>query len=138
MVLKFKIPILLVMLSMLGCKKQVAPQKQPQSFYKSQPIAPNDVKTITEAEAKTLHKDSIYQYEYRTGTKGEYEYNYDISGHDQYGNFVSGNINTSGKQGAGILTHKNGEEIDIVTEWIDYGKLKAIDAKGNEYELQVD
>ncbi|MDQ8012782.1 MAG: hypothetical protein REI96_10065, partial [Flavobacterium nitrogenifigens] len=53
------------------------------------------------------------------------------------GDSVSGNINVSGKYGAGILTTDTISEIEINTEWISYGKLKAFDKKGNEYQLIV-
>jgi hypothetical protein len=54
-----------------------------------------------------------------------------------HGDSVFGNINTKGKYGAGILKIEN-REIDINTEWVTYGKLKAIDKKGNNYDLVVD
>jgi hypothetical protein len=138
MILKPKTLILLAAIGFLSCKKQEKAQKQIQNFYENKTILPNDVKTITPTEAKTLHKDTIYEYEYRTGTTVEYEYNYDVKGHDQSRNPVSGSIITSGKQGAGIVTNKKGEQKNIQTEWVDKGKLKAVDEAGNKYELVVD
>jgi hypothetical protein len=137
MIAKFKILILGALLGLWSCKKEpVAPPPQ-QPFYKKEVITSDDIKNITPQEAKTYHKDTHYQYEYRTGISGEYEYNYDVSGHDQDGNEVSGNINTDAKQGAGIITNHQGEQRNIQTEWIGYGKLKATDDKGNTYELEV-
>ena len=95
---------------------------------------------------RVFHNDgfcvSLFQdkteYEYRTGNSGDYTYNYNAFGFDSEGNEVNGNITVNGKYGNGILTDKNGNEINIDTEWKGYGKLKAIDEEGNEYELEVD
>jgi len=46
-------------------------------------------------------------------------------------------VNVCGKFGAGMLAGDSLPEIEINTEWLSYGKLKAIDKKGNEYQLIV-
>jgi hypothetical protein len=118
-----------------SCKKEE--QKiQPQSLYK-EAITPDDIKTITPDEAKTYHKDLKYDYEYRTGTSGDYEYNYVVNGLDQVGDSVSGVINIKGKYGAGTIINIDKETIDIQVEWIDYGKLKGTDEDGNIYKLEA-
>ncbi|OOG75447.1 hypothetical protein [Flavobacterium sp. A45] len=132
---KFRIVFVILFLATVGCKKEKPPQKN-NTFYK-EVIQPNDRKTITPEEAKTYHNDTNRQYEYRTGKPGHYEYNYDVSGCNAIGDSVSGNINIQGKYGAGILTNTKGGEIEITAEWIDYGKLKAVDKAGNEYHLEV-
>lgn len=86
----------------------------------------------------TFHEDSAKEYEYRTGTSGDYTYDYNTYGFDSDGNEVTGNIAVDGKYGNGILIKANGEETDINVEWISYGKLIATDEEGNEYELFVD
>ena len=53
------------------------------------------------------------------------------------GDSVFGNINVEGKYGAGILINDSVPELNIKTEWIEHGKLKAFDEKGNEYLLIV-
>lgn len=118
-----------------SCKKE-QPQIQPKTFYK-EVITPDDIKTITPEEAKTYHKDIHYDYEYRTGTPGNYKYDYLVKGLDQKGDSVSGVINVKGKYGAGIIINKEKETIDIQVEWIDYGQLKGNDEDGNEYKLEV-
>lgn len=118
-----------------SCKKE-QPKIQPQTLYK-EVITADDRKTITPEEAKTYHNDTHRHYEYRTGKPGHYEYNYGVSGTNAIGDSVSGNINIQGKYGAGILTNTIDGEIEITTEWIDYGKLKAVDKVGNEYYLHV-
>lgn len=54
------------------------------------------------------------------------------------GDSVFGNINVEGKGGAGILRFDTIPDIEIKTEWIGQGKLKAIDNQANEYFLIVD
>ncbi|MCP2027781.1 hypothetical protein L1276_002941 [Flavobacterium sp. HSC-32F16] len=130
--------ILLLLLIFYSCEKASSPPQQINSFYKPAiTITADDRKTITPEEAKTYHVNKIYQYEYRTGNPGNYEYNYDVKGINSKGDSVCGNINVQGKHGAGILTGDTVAEIEINTEWISYGKLKAIDKKGNEYNLIV-
>ncbi|MEN2401509.1 hypothetical protein GKZ90_0017085 [Flavobacterium sp. MC2016-06] len=132
---KYKIPFLLLLLGTIGCKKEV-PQLKVNSFYK-EVIASDDRKTITPEEAKTYHIDTKRKYEYRTGNSGQYEYNYDVKGINTIGDSVFGNINTKGKYGAGILMFDTIGDIEIKTEWVAYGKLKAVDKKGNEFQLVV-
>jgi hypothetical protein len=137
MISKYKILVLCASIVLLSCKKEKVVLVQPQTFYREQVIKPDDIETITHEEAVTFHKDTKYQYEYRTGISGKYEYNYDVTGLDQNGNTVFGNINTSGKKGAGILTNTNGQQIIIFTEWISYGKLKAVDEQNFVYQLEI-
>jgi hypothetical protein len=130
--------ILLLLFSFYSCKKASAPPPLPQvnSFYKSA-INADDRKTITVEEAKTYHVNPVYKYEYRTGHPGHYKYNYHVKGINMLGDSVFGNINTEGKYGAGILITDSIPELEINTEWVSHGKLKAIDKKGNEYNLVV-
>ncbi|MCI9846997.1 hypothetical protein [Flavobacterium pectinovorum] len=129
--------ILFLLLFTFSCKKADAPPPmQINSFYKKV-ITTDDRKTITPEEAKTYHVDKTYQYEYRTGYCGHYEYNYDVKGINSKGDSVFGNINVEGKYGAGILMNDSIDDIEINTEWVSYGKLKAFDKKRNEYYLMV-
>ena len=108
-------------------KKEIIEKEQIKPFLKTPPT--DDV---------TYHEDTTKEYEYRTGTSGDYTYNYNAYGFDDDGNEVTGNIAVDGKYGNGILTKANGDEIDINVEWIGKGKLLATDEEGNEYELYVD
>ncbi|MCV2483636.1 hypothetical protein OD917_01775 [Flavobacterium sp. SH_e] len=130
--------ILLLLFFLFSCKKASAPPPLPQvnSFYKPV-IQADDRKTITPEEAKTYHVNTTYKYEYRTGHPGNYEYNYDVKGINIKGDSVFGNINTQGKYGAGILKTDSIPELEINTEWVSNGKLKALDKNGNEYQLIV-
>lgn len=136
MLLRKKIPFLILLLGTTACKKADAPPPiQVNSFYKAS-ITADDRKTITPEEAKTYHVNTTYKYQYRTGNPGHYEYNYDVKGININGDSVFGNINVQGKNGAGILIDSIAET-EISTEWISHGKLKALDKQGNEYHLIV-
>ena len=129
--------LLLILFSfwlLTSCKEQ--PKMQPQPLYKKE-ITPDDIQSITPEEAKAYHKDIHYQYEYRTGSPGNYEYNYEVKGLDQEGDSVLGAINIKGKYGAGTIINREKKSIDIYVEWIDYGKLKGKDEEGNIYKLEA-
>lgn len=129
--------IFVFLVTFYSCKKAAAPPPPPiNSFYKTT-ITADDRKTITPEESKTYHVNTTYKYEYRTGNPGHYKYNYDVKGINIKGDSVFGNINTEGKYGAGILKIDSIGEIEINTEWVSHGKLKALDKKGNEYQLIV-
>ncbi|MDQ6470876.1 hypothetical protein RB619_09505 [Flavobacterium sp. LHD-80] len=128
--------ILLLLFTFYSCKKASSPPPKVNSFFK-EVTSTDDRKTITTEEAKTYHVDNKYQYKYRTGNPSHYEYNYDVKGINTRGDSVFGNINTEGKYGAGILVTDSIPELEITTEWISHGKLKAFDNKGNEYQLIV-
>lgn len=132
---RFPLSRLLVVLSFVlffnckenNVKKEAIEKEQIKPFLKTPPT-----------DAVTYHEDTTKEYEYRTGTSGDYTYNYNAYGFDNEGNEVSGNIAVNGKYGNGILTKTDGNEIEIDVEWIGYGKLLATDEEGNEYELTVD
>lgn len=110
-----------------SARKEAIEKEQIKPFLKTPPK--DDV---------TYHEDTTKEYEYRTGTSGDYTYNYNAYGFDKNGNEVTGKIAVNGKYGNGILFNLNDEEIDIDVEWIGKGKLLATDEEGNEYELYVD
>jgi hypothetical protein len=132
---KFKITLFAFAFILMSCKRELPPQKI-NSFYK-EVLKPDDRKVITPEEAKTYHVDNEYQYEYRTGKSGHYEYNYNVKGVNIKGDSVFGNINMEGKYGAGILLFDTITDIEINTEWVGQGELKATDKNGNEYYLKV-
>jgi len=129
---------LLSLFFLFSCKKADAPPPllQINSFYKTT-VTADDRKTISPEEAKTYHVNTTYKYEYRTGNPGNYKYNYDVKGINNLGDSVFGNIITKGKYGAGMLENDSVGEIDIDTEWVSFGILKALDKNGNEYSLIV-
>jgi len=92
----------------------------------------------TPEEQATLHIDTVYQYEFRTGESGNYKYNYDVIGTDDLGDSITGNVSMQGKYGAGILINHKGKEIEVMLEWVGYGDLKAEDGEGNVWELVVE
>ena len=132
----YKIPLLLLSLIAISCKNELAPQKI-NTLYKEE-ITPEDRGKISTQEANSYHINTKRQYEYRSGEVGHYEYNYDVKGINTKGDSVFGNINIEGKNGAGILTNDTIPYINIKAEWVEYGKLKAVDSHGNEYQLVVE
>ena len=136
--------LLLILFFFLSCRETnqeplKSPQEQIQSFYTQEDtILPNDIEEITEVEKKTYHVDSKYEYNYRTGISDHYEYNYDIIGKDSLGNEVKGNINISGKYGAGKIINEKGEKKDIFVRWIENSKLAGKDRDSLAYEFVVE
>lgn len=122
--------------SAIGCRENSKPP--------SATITPHHVVEVayspkpTPEEQATLHTDTLYQYEFRTGESGHYKYNYDVVGTDDSGHKIIGNVSMQGKYGAGILLDKDGTEIKVTLEWIGYGELRAEDEAGNVWELEVD
>lgn len=135
MQLKHTVSLILFFMATVGCKKELSPTSR-NNFYK-EIINSEDREIITPEESKTYHTDTKRKYEYRTGNPGKYEYNYNVKGINAKGDSVFGNINTSDKLGAGILINDTLEDLEIKTEWISHGKLKAIDGKGNIFLLIV-
>lgn len=123
----FSFSVLAIVLSLLGlsCKQK---EQKPSNFL------PQNTENLTQEEKQTLHTDTTYKYEYRTGISG----NYDVSGFDIKGKEVSGSVYMEDKQGVGTLTISGDEEIEIAVEWIGHGKLLAKDKQGKEYKLTVD
>lgn len=126
----FKIIVIFAILSAISCKQKE--QERKQNFV------PANTEDLTAEELKTVHTDTNYKYEYRTGTSGDYGYNYDVSGYDDIGNEVTGNVSMEDKYGTGTITNADGVEVEVNVEWIGKGELKATDDDGNEYQLTVD
>lgn len=64
---------------------------------------------------------------------------YDVSGYDDNGNYVYGEIEAEGeKYGHGEIFVEDGNQRDIDFEWTGYGELEATDDEGNIYDLDVD
>ncbi|MGL2965885.1 hypothetical protein [Flavobacterium sp. XGLA_31] len=128
--LKVAVPVVLL-LSLLSCRKTET----------AAPVSLRDTAvpdSLSEEEQQTFHQDSSYQYEYRTGTSGDYHYTYDISGTDSNGDSVHGTVTMDGKTGTGTITTMGGDEIDVEVEWTGKGILTGTDAEGNSYDLEVD
>jgi len=76
-----------------------------------------------------------YAYEQKYGPG---RYNYDVSGTSDAGGFVTGNMDTNGRDVSGTIVLENGDEVDVTGEWVDRGEMSVQDAEGNTYDLQVD
>ncbi|WP_306352019.1 hypothetical protein [Flavobacterium sp. '19STA2R22 D10 B1'] len=122
--------------SLLSCRENL--QSEP-LVLQSKPLLFIGERLVNDTikEAKTLHTNPTYKYKYRTGETHNYCYNYDVIGTDELGNTVTGNINTKGRYGSGLLNSDEGKEMEVRTEWTSRGKLKAIDSLGQYYQLMV-
>lgn len=113
----------IALLVIVACQK-----KEPQPVYNPAPKIEQE---------QTVHTDTAYEYEKRTGTSGHYEYTYEVFGTDANGNKVTGVIEIEGRNGTGVLEDANQKPHKIEVEWVGYGLLNATDENGNEYELTV-
>lgn len=118
--------IIFIVLLVTACKKS-----------EIQPAYSPSQETEQIEKVKTVHIDTSYEYEKRTGTSGHYEYTYEVVGTDENGNEVTGQVDVEGKSGTGVITKSNDEEIPVEVEWSGHGILRAVDVEGNEYELQI-
>jgi replication-associated recombination protein RarA len=126
-----KSSIVVVLLVIYSCKKSEVIEVK---TFHSEPVT----EIQNDNEAPTYHTDADYKYEYRIGDTDNYKYNYDVTGSDSNGDEVNGNVSVEGKYGSGTITDTNGNTFEVEVEWIDYGKLKAVDENEAEYELEVD
>ncbi len=78
---------------------------------------------------------NLYQPKTTYSTTKTYEY--EIEGTDEYGDYVDGFVETSGKYGEGYILDEYGDKIPIEVEWIGNGELLGTDDDNNEYELKV-
>lgn len=129
---------LFVLTSLLGCKENKTNYEDNNDSQVQGFVSTKDIEYEEPKDDPTYHVDEEHKYEYRTGTSGDYDYNYDVVGHNDNGDEVSGNVTMNGKYGTGTITTPDGDEVEVDAEWIDYGKLKATDENGNEYELEAE
>lgn len=67
------------------------------------------------------------------------DYNYDISGYDNSGNYVYGDVDVDQDGGSGTIYDEYGNAHSIDVEWTGYGELEAYDYETWEYiDLEVD
>lgn len=74
-----------------------------------------------------------FKYNYKSGGY----YNYDVSGMDENGNYVYGNVDID-DDGNGYIVDEDGNEKYIDVEWTDWGVMEGYDEDGVWYELEVE
>lgn len=67
-----------------------------------------------------------------------YDYDYEVSGADESGNFVYGDVEVDQYGGDGYIYTEDGEGRHIDVDWTGYGELDGYDEEGNYYQLEVD
>lgn len=86
-------------------------------------------------KASNIHKSNdIYYYSSRNNKK----YDHQFTGTDENGEQVNGIINLENEVGIGVLKEKNNNEIEIVSEDINYKEIIATDINGFKYKLKID
>lgn len=129
--ISIKLLLFFISFNFISCKED----KSKQDSIKNEKVKP--FVAVLPINDVTFHKDSIKEYEYRTGKSGNFKYNYNVFGVDGEGNEIFGNITVHGKYGNGIIFNKNGNKINVNVEWIDHGKLLGIDSDSIQYQLEV-
>ena len=88
---------------------------------------------IEATDNEEYEESSLCKYNYKNGSY----YNYDISGHDEDGNYVSGNVDID-EYGEGYIEDDFGNEKYIEVKWVGYGVMEGYDEDGIYYELNVE
>lgn len=88
-------------------------------------------------ESIQITKHSTHEIKKKVDTKELAQYNHAVTGTDENGQNVHGNINIVGEIGLGTLIRNDAKEIEIVVEYIDAYKLIATDLEGYEYNLKI-
>lgn len=82
----------------------------------------------------TNHSNEFYFYSKTNNSK----YNHKITGKDDNGKNVKGEINLEGEIGIGIIKKEDENEIEIISEHIDTNQIIATDINGFHYKLKID
>lgn len=102
---------------------------------KSFRINPIEYKNETMLKIASEKYIDLYQPTPTYSTISTYEY--EVEGTDEFGNFIEGYVETSGKYGDGYILSDSGNEIKIDVEWIGSGEMTGTDENNNEYDLKV-
>lgn len=91
-------------------------------------------KTITHTKKDSTPPSEFYYYSRTNNTK----YNHKITGKDDNGKNVKGEINLEGEIGIGVIKKEDDDEIEIISEHIDSERIIATDINGFRYKLKID
>lgn len=91
-------------------------------------------KTITHTKKDSTPSNELYYYSKTNNTK----YNHKITGKDNNGKNVKGEINLEGEIGIGVIKKEDDDEIEIISEQIDSERIIATDINGFRYKLKID
>jgi hypothetical protein len=88
-------------------------------------------------ESKQVTHHSSYEVIKEIETAELNQYGNKVTGTDENGNNVHGNITIEGSIGLGTLIRNDAKEIEIVVEYVDKHKIMATDLEGYEYNLKI-
>lgn len=86
--------------------------------------------------ATILSCDSNYSSSDEDSSIGDYEYS--VSGVDENGNYVEGDVEVSQDGGSGTVSDEYGNEKEVDVEWTGNGELEGTDEDGETYDLEVE
>lgn len=98
---------------------------------------------ISKKETTEKHKiktSNIYKSNdfYYYSPRNNKKYDHQFTGTNENGEQVNGIINLENEVGIGILKEKNNNEIEIISEDINYKEIIATDINGLKYKLKID
>ncbi|AOZ98385.1 hypothetical protein [Flavobacterium commune] len=91
-------------------------------------------------EKQKIKTSNIYKsnYFYYYSPRNNKKYDHQFTGTNENGEQVNGIINLENEVGIGILKEKNNNEIEIISEDINYKEIIATDINGLKYKLKID
>lgn len=92
---------------------------------------------IEEPKVKIPNVSKTNEFYHYTSANNK-KYDHQFTGIDENGEEVNGVINLKDEIGIGIVKGKNNNEIEIVSEDINYKEIIATDINGIKYKLKVD
>lgn len=92
---------------------------------------------IEEPKVKIPNVSKTNEFYHYTSANNK-KYDHQFTGTDENGEEVNGVINLEDEIGIGIVKGKNNNEIEIVSEDINYKEIIATDINGIKYKLKVD
>ena len=110
--------------------------KEPE-FLNSKSLHLNPTEYKNQRMLKVASEKYADLYQPKTTYSTTKTYEYDVEGTDEYGDYVEGYVETSGKYGEGYIFDEYGDKVPIEVEWTGNGELLGTDDDNNEYELKV-
>ena len=101
-------------------------------------ITKNQSKDYTANRIKKRLSDSETHQFYHYSTANNPKYDHEVTGKDENGKNVNGVINLENEIAIGILKSNEGNEIEIISDQINTGRIIATDANGFIYSLKID
>lgn len=119
---------LFLLLALSGCKSNV-------SKYESQGNKIESIVNNRNSNISPNYHNTIRNHNYRHSSETK---DYDVSGYDDEGNYVYGEVEMDDKYGYGYVYDENGNDIYLDVEWQGKDELEGTDENGITYNLETD